>query len=79
MVDWEEFNKELEARLVDIPPPEILATEPQFQAAVHDITKTLRDVIHTTVTLTKPSPHSKRWWNKDLSNLKKKKNKLSSL
>jgi hypothetical protein len=56
MVDWEEFNKELEARLVDIPPPEILATKPQFEAAVHDITETLRDVIHTTVTLTKPFP-----------------------
>jgi hypothetical protein len=79
MEDLEEFNKELEARLVDIPPPATLATEPQFQAAVHHITEMLRDIIHTTVTLAKPSPHSKHWWNKDLSNLKKKKNKLSSL
>src|ERR1700723_4440396 len=79
MTDWKVFNEELAARLVDIPLPAALTTELEFQDAVNNLTSTLQDVIRTTVPMTKPCPHSKRWWNKDLSDIKKAKNKLSSV
>jgi hypothetical protein len=78
MMDWEEFNEELEARLAEIPAPTPLASKILFHAAVEALTGTIQDMIHTTVPITKPSPHAKRWWNKELLNLKKKKNRLSS-
>src|ERR1700690_2653779 len=78
MTDWKAFNEELAACLVDIPLPTALTTEIDFQDVVNNLTSTLQDVIRTTVPMTKPCPHSKRWWNKDLSDLKKAKNKLSS-
>ena len=34
-------------------------------------------MINAKVPLRKPSPYAKRWWNADLSALKKKKNQLS--
>ena len=79
MTDWKDFNEELVARLVDIPLPTALLTEEDFQIAVTNLTSTLQDVIRTTVPITKPCPYSKRWWNKELSDLKKIKNKLSSV
>jgi hypothetical protein len=78
MSDWKVFNEELEARLVDILLPAILKTEAEFQDTVTNLTSMLQDVIHTTVPVSKPCLHSKRWWSKELSNLKKAKNKLSS-
>ena len=77
-VDWPTFNKELTTRLVDIPLPALLTHDDAFQKAVDDLTATLQEVIRTKVPMSKPCPHSKRWWNKELSTLKKLKNKLSS-
>jgi hypothetical protein len=79
MADWKVFNEELAARLVDIPLPAILTTEVDFQNAVDNLTSTLQDVICTTIPMLKPCPYSKCWWNKELSDLKKAKNKLSSI
>jgi hypothetical protein len=78
MTDWKIFNEELEARLVDIPLPATLKTEAEFQDAVTNLMSTLQDIIRTTILVSKLCPHSKRWWSKELSDLKKAKNKLSS-
>ena len=39
----------------------------------------LQDVVHTTMPLVQPSLYSKCWWNHQLAQLKKKKNKLNEL
>ena len=43
------------------------------------LTGVLQDVTHTTMPLVRPSPYSKHWWNRQLAQLKKKKNKLNEL
>ena len=78
-MDWDEFNDELVARLTDIPTPAPIVSETGFHEAVGNLTGVIQDTIRTTVQLSTPSPHSKRWWNKKLERLKKEKNKLSSL
>jgi hypothetical protein len=78
MTDWEEFTEELEIRLADMPAPVPLTSKALFQVAIEDLTGMIQDTICTTIPTSKPSPHAKRWWNKELSNLKKKKNRLSS-
>jgi hypothetical protein len=79
MTDWKIFKEELVARLIDIPLPTTLTTDDDFQTAVESLTSTLQDVIRTTVPVSRPCPHSKKWWNKELSDLKKRKNKLSGI
>ena len=78
MVDWEVFNEELAARIAEIPEPTAILSEEQLSRAIEDLTATLQDVIRTTVPLSKPCPHTKRWWNMELDKLKKSTNKLSN-
>jgi hypothetical protein len=59
--------------------PETIKTKVQFLAAVNGLTGVIQDAICTTVPTSKPSLHFKQWWNKELSTLKKRKNKLSSI
>jgi len=79
LMDWGEFRAELTARLMDIAAPGPTTTEVAFHDAVSELMGVMQDTIHTTVHLSLPSLHSKRWWNKSLKRLKKEKNKLSSL
>ena len=76
--DWDEFRKVLGAQLGDILVPCALWTESQFQNAVRDLTKALQVTIETAVPLSHPSPHLRRWWNKDLAHRKKEMNCLVS-
>jgi len=41
MVDWDDFKEELEARIVDIPLPEVLTAEVQFQEALKNLMEML--------------------------------------
>ena len=79
LTNWGAFRDELQARLVDIPHPTPLSSTDALQNAVHNLMGVLQDVVCTTVPLVQPSPYSKRWWNRQLAQLKKKKNKLNEL
>ena len=46
--------------------------------AVASLTGAIQDTIHKIVPTLRLSPHAKRWWNKELSALKRKKNQLSN-
>ena len=76
--EWDDFQDELEARLVDIPSPAVLSTEGDFSEAVKNLTGIIQDMFWTTVPQMRPCPNSKWWWSKELGVLKKWKNKLSS-
>ena len=79
MINWVAFREALVAQLVDIPSPAPLGSGDGFQMAVAGLTGALQATIQAAVPLTRPCPHSKRWWSRSLSDLKRKKNKLSSL
>ena len=76
-VDWEEFNNKLSTMLHDIPAAMTITSEEQFNRATDDLMNTLQRVIEENVPLSKPCPHAKRWWNKDLTARIKEKDKLS--
>jgi len=67
VVDWEDFQEDLAIWLLEIPPPQPLRMEHQFQEAAADLMAVIQDTICTRVPENKPCPFSKRWWNNDLS------------
>jgi ribonuclease HI len=78
MTDWAQFKEVLLDKLGESLTPRPLTDEASLLAAVSGLDSAIQDAVCAAVPLSKPSPHSKRWWNNELSELKKKKNKLSS-
>jgi hypothetical protein len=66
VVEWDAFLVELAKNLEKIPQPRRIDDEPQFHKALQDLTKVIRDTIKKVVPRHKQSPHSKRWWTKEL-------------
>ncbi|KAG1851888.1 hypothetical protein DFJ58DRAFT_419970 [Suillus subalutaceus] len=58
------------------PPPLPLASDEEFQLTAELITRSITQAMKKHVPNSKPCPHSKRWWTKDLSKLRKKVMKL---
>ena len=77
-VDWESFNSYLSTLLSRLPLTPI-ETEAQFQEAARGLDLALRETVENCVPKTKPSPHSRRWWTKDLTELKKDVNRLNRI
>ena len=61
-----------------IPEPAVLQDDAQFQHVVTSLTTAIQATTNAVVLLSKPVPHSRRWWNKELSALKKHLNKLNN-
>lgn len=68
-MDWEKFNTTLEAHLARLPEQQPWMTEDKFQQAARNLAKTLDNTIAEIVPLSKPNPHSKRWWTHNLTML----------
>ena len=77
-VDWSKFRQMLTDQLDKIPGPRTLLNESQFQEVVDDLMTALQAAIEHAVPLSKPSPHLRRWWNDELSRLKKEMNRFAS-
>ncbi|KAJ3473537.1 hypothetical protein NLI96_g12951 [Meripilus lineatus] len=75
--DWDLFNETLVGTLTSIDVPTRIESVDRFNKAVLD----LEDAIYTATLMsipeTFPCPHTKRWWTKDLSKLRKAKNRIS--
>jgi len=65
-VEWDKFLMDLIKNLEKIPKPRRIDDEPQFHKALQDLTKAIRDTIEMVIPRHKQSPHSKRWWTKEL-------------
>src|SRR6266481_7713720 len=76
--DWEKFREELAEQLSDIPAPQKIHTDMQFQRAVEDLMQAVQEAIAAVVPVSQPTPHSRRWWSKELLSLKKAVNRLSN-
>ena len=77
-VNWEEFREELATTLGGLLAPHTLPDKQSMLASVAGLTVAIQDTIHKKVPTSHLSPHTKRWWNKELSALKKKKNQLGN-
>jgi len=77
MADWNKFREELTTKITGIPEPHPITTDEELQQVATNLTKAIQESIQATIKLNSPCPHSKRWWNKDLDDLRKKVNKLS--
>lgn len=78
-VDWEKFSMKLKTQLGRIPPPQPLASKDEFNVAAQNLTKALHDTIDEIIPKTKPSPHAKRWWTREISQLIAQKHELSHI
>ena len=76
-VNWEEFEEQLEIRLARLPPPVPITTEGDFQQITKNLDATLRSVVDEYVPTSRPCPHARRWWTKELTEMKKTANRLS--
>ena len=75
-VEWDDFNKKLKARLVTAPNPRHINNQEQLNAAVESLTTAIQNTIKETVTISKPRPDEKRWWNGDLARARRDLNRL---
>ena len=63
--------------LGELPVPHPLMDEQSVSDSVTRLTAAIQEAIRMKVPTSRLSPHTKRWWNKELSALKRKKNQLS--
>jgi len=75
-VDWDEFRKELSNQLDKLPPPAPIAHQIQLNESCASLTKAIQQTIDNQVPVTTLSPKSKRWWTKELTQLRRRANKL---
>ena len=66
-VDWQQFNSILSKELQGIDPPRVIATKEDFQRAAKQLDEALRRTVNLAVPKTKPHPHQKRWWTRELT------------
>ena len=67
-VDWEKFNSSLKDSLTELSGhPHILETAEEFQQAARNLDQALRHTVEMAVSRTRPHPHTKCWWTKDLT------------
>ena len=74
--DWEQFNKVLQQQLPHVPQQRTLWSPTAIDRYTEQLTNALRRAIEQTTPHKKPSPHSKRWWTPELTNLRRQANRL---
>ena len=68
-VDWKAFNKTLDKALAKHAPPQLIATKEEFHLYARHLDEALRSTVESCVPISRPHPHQKRWWTKDLTRL----------
>jgi Reverse transcriptase (RNA-dependent DNA polymerase) len=76
--DWPKINTLLKAKLEAESPAVRIRTQDQFISKVDQLIDIITDVLHENLDELKPSPFSRRWWTKELTELKKEQNRLSN-
>jgi len=75
-MDWDNFRKELSTQLAKLPPPAPVVNQRQLDEACDSLTKAIQRTITSEVPVTTITPKSKRWWTKELTQLRRTANKL---
>ena len=76
-MDWEEFTKTLETKLTTLQEPTEIDSAAEFYTKLEALETMIQETIAEHVPITRPCPHSKRWWTKELSEAKAQKQKLA--
>ena len=76
--NWIKINEDLEQRLESGPQPAKIKTKDEFNAKVDKLVQVLKDVLEDHLKERRPSPFVRRWWTKELSQLKKQQNCISN-
>jgi exonuclease III len=74
--DWDELRKKLKNKLSTTPEPPTIDTHDQLTREAEHLTTALQEAIQESVPKTKPRPDAKRWWNGDLTKMRKELNRL---
>jgi len=75
-VDWDEFHKALARHLGPEQPGDQIINQRQLDSRCSSLTKAIQSTIRDQVPITEITPMSKRWWTKELTQLRKQANKL---
>ena len=77
--DWKKFNDHLTITLANAPNPKRIRTPGEFRETLDVINQALKYTIYAKVPKNIKIPHTKRWWNQDLTKARREKNKLANL
>ena len=77
LTDWVEYLKSLSENLEEMEEADEITSEVQFHARIALVDEAIKLAIQKHVPPTKLTPYTKRWWNEDLAQLKKAKEKLA--
>ena len=75
-VDWDHFRETLGTRLATLGVPNWIKTQAQMDNACEKVTLAIQDTIAAEVPMTNISPKTKRWWTRELTNLRRQANRL---
>lgn len=76
--DWKEFTDHIVSLLPDDEPKRLTSTT-EFKEALNVVNAAIKSTIETKVPVNNPFPHTRRWWTRELNDLRKKKNRLANL
>ncbi|OSC98666.1 hypothetical protein PYCCODRAFT_1344536, partial [Trametes coccinea BRFM310] len=76
-VDWEVFERSLAERLAARAFPPVIESTGTFDRTLEALMHDLQDTIEEHVPLTPHTPYAKRWWSKELTEMRKKKERLA--
>ena len=71
LVDWDEFNETLAARLKGIPNTGRIHTTEEADGRLRALEDALRETVNQHVPCTTSTPYSKRWWTRELTKERK--------
>ena len=77
--DFKAINEKLHQLLTTRCPAQKIHTKEELENAVNNLVETIQEVLDQEVPTSKPCPYTKRWWTKELTELKREKNKLSKI
>ena len=76
--NWIKVNEDLAQRLESGPPPSRISSKEEFTTKVDELVHIIKDMLEDHLKERRPSPFKRRWWMKELSQLKKQQNRLSN-
>lgn len=71
-IDWEKFRMGLRGELTKIGLPQLIRNQTCLDEKCAKLTKALQDTIDSEVPWSEISPMLKRWWMKELTDLRRK-------
>ena len=74
-----DLNEKLRTCLKMCSPAAHINRREDIDSAAESLVSIIKEAIEEEILLSKPSPYAKRWWTKELMELKKEKNRISNL